>query len=142
MGVELDHIAVPSRNKNASARLLAEILGVRWEPSAEDEPQSPARRVEWISGELSEDGWRQYRAQRASVYVNDCLTLDFVSPREGATANHCCLRVADADFDAVLERIKKAGLKFSSSGVGEPDFRINTRLGGKGVYSTEPDGRI
>ena len=31
MGVQLDHFAVPSRDKNASAKLLAEILGVRWE---------------------------------------------------------------------------------------------------------------
>ena len=143
MGVQLDHIAVPSRDKNASAKLLAEILGVRWEPSGEKEAESPAQnRFEWISGDLSETGWQRYRAQLASVYVNDSVTLDFVSAREGATANHCCLRVDDADFDAVVDRIKTAGLKFSSSGVGEPDYKINTRLGGKGIYFMEPDGRI
>jgi hypothetical protein len=143
MAVQLDHIAVPSRDKNASAKLLAEILGVRWEPSGEKEPESPAQeQFEWISGDLSEVGRQRYRAQRASVYINDSLTLDFVSAREAATANHCCLRVDDADFDAVVERIKAASLKFSSSGVGEPDYQINTRLGGKGVYFMEPDGRM
>ena len=30
MTVELDHLMVPSRNKVASAKLLAELLGVRW----------------------------------------------------------------------------------------------------------------
>jgi hypothetical protein len=40
----------------------------------------------------------------------------------------------------IVERIKTAGLRFSSSGVGEPDHKINTRLGGKGVYFMEPDG--
>ena len=142
MTVQLDHIAVPSRDKNASAKLLAEILGVRWEPSRENESQSPTQKpFEWLSGDLSEVGWQRYRAQRASVYINDSVTLDFVSAREAATANHCCLRVDDADFDAVVERIKTAGLKFSSSRVGEPDYKINTRLGGKGVYFMEPDGR-
>ena len=142
MTVHLDHFAVPSRDKNASAKLLAEILGVRWEPSGEKEPESPAQnRFEWISGQLSEVGWQQYRAQRASVYINDALTLDCVNAQEPVTANHYCLRVDDADFYRVVERIKKAGLKFSSSGVGDPDYKINTRLGGKGLYFTEPDGR-
>lgn len=142
MTVQLDHIAVPSRDKNASAKFLAEILRVRWEPSGEKESQSPVQKpFEWISGDLSEVGRQQYRAQRASVYINDSLTLDFVNAREPVTANHCCLRVDDADFGPIVERIKKAGLKFSSSGVGEPDYKINTRLGGKGVYFMEPDGR-
>jgi hypothetical protein len=39
-----------------------------------------------------------------------------------------------------VERIKKAGIKFSSTGLGEPDNKINTRLGGKGLYFMEPDG--
>lgn len=32
MTVQLDHILVPSRDMNASAKILAEILGVRWDP--------------------------------------------------------------------------------------------------------------
>jgi hypothetical protein len=35
MTVHLDHLLVPSRDMNASAKLLAEILGVRWEASGE-----------------------------------------------------------------------------------------------------------
>jgi hypothetical protein len=31
-------------------------------------------------------------------------------------------------------------LKFSSTGLGEPDDKINTRLAGKGFYFAEPDG--
>jgi hypothetical protein len=53
--------------------------------------------------------------------------------------NHYCFRVSDADFDAIVERIKKAGVKFSSNGL-EQDDKINTRLGGKGIYFMEPDG--
>ena len=77
MTVHLDHLLVPSRDMNASAKLLAEILGVRWDPSQEGQSKSSAP---WISGGLSEAAWQEYRAQRASVYINDSLTLDFVSP--------------------------------------------------------------
>ena len=149
MTVQLNHILGPSRDMNASAKLLAELLGVRWDPSGEGRSTSPAP-SEWISGGLTEADWQQYRAQRASVYINDSLTLDFVSPSflrptaaaasEPVPTNHYCLRVSDADFDAVVERMKKVGMKFWSTLDGEPDCKINTRLGGKGVYFTEPDG--
>ena len=147
MTVHLDHLLVPSRDMNASAKLLAEILGVRWDPSGEGQSKSSAP---WISGGLSKAAWQEYRAQRASVYINDSLTLDFVSPSflrptaaaasEPVPINHYCFRVSDAEFDAVVERIRKAGVKFWSTLGGEPDNKINTRLGGKGVYFMEPDG--
>ena len=149
MTVHLDHLLVPSRDMNASAKLLAEILGVRWESTGEGS-RAPSAFIAFISGDPSEAAWQDYREQRASVYINDSLTLDFISSDAAAAAgigkldlpvpNHYCFRVSDADFDAVFERIKKAGVKFSSTGVGEPDDKINTRLGGKGVYFMEPDG--
>jgi hypothetical protein len=98
MTIQLDHILVPSRDKNASAKLLAEILGVRWEPSGEERQSKSPAPSEWISGDPSDGDWQQYRAQRASVYVNDSLTLDFVSSREPVSTNHYCFRVSDADF--------------------------------------------
>ena len=150
MSVELDHILVPSHDINASAKLLAEILGVPWEPSGKGSPR-PSASSPFVSGNWSEAALREYRAQRASVYVNDSLTLDFVrwgagaafgmgKPDEPVPINHYCFRVSEADFDAIVERIKKAGIKFSSTGLGEPDNKINTRLGGKGLYFMEPDG--
>ena len=51
MAIELDHFIVPCRNRVASARLLAELLGVPWEQSSH--------------GVFS------------PVYINDGLTLDF-----------------------------------------------------------------
>jgi hypothetical protein len=51
MTVHLDHLMVPSRNKVASAKLLAELLGVAW----------------------SETGVGPF----APVYVNDGFTIDF-----------------------------------------------------------------
>jgi catechol 2,3-dioxygenase-like lactoylglutathione lyase family enzyme len=82
-----------------------------------------------------------------SVYVNDSLTIDFVDPglfgAEGVRVeiHHYCFRVSDAGFDAILERVKHIGLKYwSDQQLGEPDYKINTRLGGRGFYFTEPDG--
>ena len=142
MAIQLDHVLVPSKDKNRAAKFLAEILGVRWE-SCGEAPAAPSARPGVPA--VSDFDWRQYRARRASVYVNDSLTIDFVDARlsradQPIPINHYCFRVSDADFDAVVERIKKAGVKFSSTGVGEPDDKINTRLGGKGLYFTEPDG--
>ncbi len=152
MTVQLDHILVPSRDMNASAKLLAEILGVPWEASGKGSNEVSATSG-FVSGKMSEAAWQEYRAQRASVYINDSLTVDFINVRSASAAtigmgkpdqpvpvNHYCFRVSDADFDAIVERIKRAGVKLSSTGLGEPDDRINTRMGGKGVYFMEPDG--
>jgi catechol 2,3-dioxygenase-like lactoylglutathione lyase family enzyme len=148
MTVQLDHLLVPSADMNASAKLLADILGVPWEPSGGAQSKSPVS-SEWLSGGLSQADWKMYYSRRASVYVNDSLTLDFVSPTllmPTAAAsgpvpiNHYCFRVGDADFDAIVERIKKAGVKFSSTLVGEPDYKVYKRFGGKGVYFLDADG--
>ena len=71
MTIQLDHVIVPSRQPIASARLLAELLGVSWEAS---------------------------RGEFSPVYVNDSLTVDFME-RDQFQRHHLCFRVGDADFD-------------------------------------------
>ena len=147
MDVQLDHLLVPSRDKNGAARLLAEILGARWDPCRKESPAPRAQTAHPAASDISDEQWRHYRAQRASVYVNDSLTIDFVDPQSlGAADNrvpvhHYCFRVSDAEFDAILERVKRIGLKYSSAQkLREPDCKIYALLGGKGFYFTEPDG--
>jgi hypothetical protein len=115
MTVHLDHLMVPSRNKAASAKLLAELLGVPW----------------------SETGVGPF----APVYVNAGLTLDFdewvVDP---FPMLHYCFRVSQDDFSAILERIKVAEIPYRSNVHGPVDYRINTQHGGSIVYWNEPDG--
>jgi len=144
MDVQLDHLLVPSRDKNGAARLLAEILGVRWDPCGK-EPAAPLAQT--ASSGISEEGWRRYRAKRASVYVNDSLTIDFVDPQllgadeSRVPVQHYCFRVSDAAFDAILKRVNQIGLKYSSAqNLHEPDCKIYELLGGRGFYFTEPDG--
>lgn len=114
MTIQLDHVIVPSRQPVASARLLAQLLGVSWEAS---------------------------RGEFSPVYVNDSLTLDFME-RDQFQRHHLCFRVGDADFDAILDRIQSAGLKFRSKPRGETDMIINRRLGGKNLYWEDSDGHL
>ena len=114
MAVHLDHLMVPSRDKAAAAKLLAELLGVRW----------------------SESGVGPF----APVYVNDGLTLDFDQWPEPVPTIHYCFRVGEDDFDAILGRIEAAGIAYRSSVHGPVDSRIYMQHGGRIVYWNEPDG--
>ena len=114
MTVHLDHLMVPSRNKLAAARLLAELLGVAWSESAEG-PFVP-------------------------VYVNEGLTFDFDEWTEPVPLIHYCFRVDQGAFDAILGRIKAAGIPYRSAVHGPVDFQVDTQHGGSIVYWNEPDG--
>ena len=116
MTVQLDHLLVPSRSRVAAAKLLAELLGVPWAESGVG-PFSP-------------------------VYVNDGLTLDFDETSEPFPTQHYCFRVEPAEFDAILGRIRAAGLPYRSSPHGAVDFAVDTAHGGRIVYWSEPDGHV
>ena len=112
--MQLDHITVPSRDAAASARRLAEILGVPW----------------------SETGVGPF----APVYVSDSLTLDFDQTNEPFPILHYCFRLGQDEFDAVLGRIRAAGIPYRSNVHGPVDMQVNTQHGGSIVYWNEPDG--
>jgi hypothetical protein len=48
--------------------------------------------------------------------------------------------VSDAEFDAVFERIKKAGLSYGSAPWSLDDGELNDWNGGRGVYFKDPNG--
>ena len=100
----------------ASAGLLAQLLGVPWAESGVG-PFSP-------------------------VYVNDGLTLDFDEMTEEFPPHHYCFRVDEAEFDAILGRIRAADLPFRSSPHGPVDFKVNQDHGGRIAYWSEPDGHV
>ena len=114
MSVHLDHLLVPSRDKLAAAKLLAELLGVPWSATGVG-PFTP-------------------------VYVNEGLTLDFDEWAEPLPMIHYCFRVSEDAFDAILGRIQAAGIAYRSAVHGPVDFQINTAHGGRIVYWNEPDG--
>ena len=110
----LDHFTVPSRNKTAAAKLLANLLGA---------PCSPATAGPFFA-----------------VYINDTLTLDFDETTEPFPILHFCFRVTPEEFDEILGRLQAAKIPYRSSVGGPVDMQINTQHGGKIVYWNEPDG--
>lgn len=112
MTIHLDHTIVPSRNKVASAKLLAELLEVPW----------------------AEAGMGPFSA----VYINDGLTLDFIDTDEDFPVYHFCFRVEQEEFDAILGRIKAAGIKYRSTVRGPVDMQADKQYGN--IYWNEPDG--
>jgi hypothetical protein len=116
MPIQLDHILVQSHDRKASAKLLAELLGVPWAESGVG-PFSP-------------------------VFVNEGLTFDFDESEGPFPPLHYCFRVSQAEFDAILGRIKAAGIKFRSAVHGPVDLKIDTAHGGSIVYWNEPGGHV
>ena len=116
MAIELDHLLVPSRDRVAAARQLADLLGVPW----------------------SETGIGPF----CPVYVNDGLTLDFDQAEGDFPVQHYCFRVTPAEFDAILGRIRAAGIGYRSTPQGAMDMQVNTAHGGCIVYWNQPDGHV
>ncbi|MDO8989526.1 MAG: VOC family protein [Sideroxyarcus sp.] len=112
MTIQLDHTIVPSHSQVASAQRLAELLDVPWAASGLG-PFSP-------------------------VYVNDGLTLDFLDTNEDYPVYHFCFRVSEPEFDAILARIKAAGIRYRSTPHGPVDMQVGAQYGN--VYWNEPDG--
>jgi hypothetical protein len=114
VAIELDHLMVPARDRIASARLLAGLLGVPW----------------------SERGVGPF----APVFVSDGFTIDFDEWREPLPKIHYCFRVSPAEFDAILGRIRDAGIAYRSAVHGPVDYAVDDTHGGRIVYWNEPDG--
>lgn len=114
MSVQLDHFIVPCRNQIASAKLLADLLGVPWAETSLG-PFSP-------------------------VFINDGLTLDFQQTDEAYPVAHYCFRVSQDEFDAILARIQAAGIPYRSRVTGPVDMKSNKDYGGDMIYWNEPDG--
>jgi len=74
--IELDHFIVSARDRQAAARLLAQLLDVPWDAEQ--------------FGVFS------------PVYISRGLTLDFIQADAPFPVEHVCFRVNDAEFDAIL----------------------------------------
>ena len=116
MAVELDHFMVPCRDKVTAARQLAELCAAPW--------------AEARIGPF------------CAVYLNNGLTLDFDETSEPYPVSHYCFRVEQREFDAILSRLRAAGIPFRSTPHGPVDMAVNTQYGGSIVYWSEPGGHV
>ena len=110
----LNHIIIPAKDKDASAKFLANILGTEARPQ-----------------------WGPFRP----VQTSNGVTLDFVDSKDVRTQHYAFL-VDDGEFDAAFARIKKAGLTFWSGPHKEQPGKINRHWGGRGVYFEDPNGHL
>jgi catechol 2,3-dioxygenase-like lactoylglutathione lyase family enzyme len=110
----LNHIIIPAKDKDASAKFLAGILGT--EARAQ---------------------WGPFRP----VQTSNGVTLDFVDSQDVRTQHYAFL-VTDAEFDSAFERIKKARLAYWAGPHKEGPGEINRHWGGRGVYFEDPNGHL
>ncbi len=114
MAIVLDHTIVPARDKEASARFFAQIMGLSYQGA---------------SGHF------------APVQVNESLTFDFDN-RETFESHHYAFYISDDEFDAILGRVRAAGRPYGSGPMSHQDGKINTRRGGRGFYFADLDGHL
>ena len=114
MAIVLDHTIVPAHDKDASARFLARILGLRYE------------------GALS---------HFAPLRVNDTLTLDFDNDTK-FESHHYAFKVDEAEFDGIFDRVRAEGIAYGSGPGSLDDMKINHRRGGRGFYFRDPNGHV
>ena len=112
MAIILDHTIVPAHDKVASAQFFARIFGLKYEGT---------------------------HGHFAPVRVNDTLTLDF-DDAEGFESHHYAFLVGDEEFDAILARVRAAGLPYGSEPYAQDNGQLNTRRGGRGFYFRDPNG--
>jgi catechol 2,3-dioxygenase-like lactoylglutathione lyase family enzyme len=112
MSVQLNHTIVSARDKRVSAEFLATILGLAVSPQ-----YGPFLPVETSNG----------------------VSLDFADSRD-VTPQHYAFLVSEAEFDAILDRIKEAGVPYFADPGHHRAGQINHNDGGRGVYFPDPDG--
>lgn len=105
MTITLDHTIVPSNDKDAAARWLADVF------------------------DLAYDGANYF----APVKVNDLLTLDFADA-DDVPSLHYAFLVSEDEFDRIFERIRATATHYGSGPRSSDDGEINHRRGGRGVY--------
>ncbi|MET9625089.1 MULTISPECIES: VOC family protein [unclassified Streptomyces] len=114
MAIELNHTVVHSRDKQASARFLAGILGV--EVGAPFGPFVP-------------------------VDLDNRVTLDFYEdPELTLVPQHFAFLVPEEEFDTMIARLEVARVTYYADPHHSDPGRVNRLFGGRGAYFADPDG--
>jgi catechol 2,3-dioxygenase-like lactoylglutathione lyase family enzyme len=115
MAVQLNHTIVWTRNKRASTRFITELLGL-----PEATPFGPF----------------------LVVRVDNGVSLDFCEVDREIAPQHYAFLISEAEFDAILARIRERGIDYwADPGQSRPG-EINDHDGGRGLYFEDPDGHL
>ena len=116
MAVQLNHHIVHATDPAASARYLAEMLGL----------DPPTR----------------FGPFHVVQTAND-VSLDFLpADGMGIASNHYAFLVSEEEFDQIFGRIRARGLEYQADPFGREMGEINHNDGGRGVYWSDPDGHL
>ena len=113
MPVQLNHTIVWTHDNEASARFIADLLGLP-EPDRSD----PFR----------------------IVRLENDVTLDFMDSERASTPGHYCFLITEREFDEVFGRIRERGLDYWADPFHRDHGRYNTNDGGRGLYFADLDG--
>ena len=114
MAVRLNHTIVAARDAGATARFVAEILG--------------------LSVPVQVDPF-------TLVQVGD-TSLDFMDSSDEIASQHYAFLVNEDEFDAIFARIRERGLTYWADPHRQERGRINEWDGGRGVYFDDPNGHL
>ena len=115
MAVELNHTIVSVRDRQASARFLAEILGL----------PAPTRFGPFLTVETSNG-----------------VSLDFLATEGKIASQHYAFLVSESEFDAIFARIRERDLPYWADPGQTRLGEINHGDGGRGVYFEDPNGHL
>lgn len=115
MAVELNHTIVHARDAEASARFLADILGLA----------APRRFGPFLV-----------------VDVANGVSLDFLATDEDFIVEHYAFLVSEAEFDQIFARIQARGLDYFADPRLTRQGEINRNDGGRGCYFKGPEGHV
>ena len=113
MTIMLNHTIVPARDKVAAAKFFAKIFGLK----------------------------RGRTGYFSPVRINKTLTLLFDEDAK-FDSHHLAFHVSNREFDAILGRVKAAGIVFGSAPWSLDDGELNDWNGGRGVYFRDPNGHV
>lgn len=114
MSVQLNHTIVLAKDREASARFYADVLGVK------------------VAGRMG---------PFVVVALDNDVTLDFVSVGDSKIpSQHYAFLVSDTDWDEIFARVKARGITYWADPFHRRPGKTNTEFGGRGVYFADPDG--
>ena len=113
MAVEFNHTIAGARDRTASARWLAGILGL-------PEPTT--------------------YGPFAVLTLTNGVTLDFVEHDGPIESAHYAFLVSEAEFDDAVVRLREQGVTWFADPMHRQPGRWNTEDGGRGLYFDDPNG--
>ena len=113
MSVELNHTFVFARDKVASARFLAEVLGL----------PAPVPFGHFLT-----------------VRMENGVTLDFLDDEREIVPTHYAFLVSEREFDEIFARIRERGMAYWADPMHAQPNAINRHDGGRGLYFNDPNG--